>query len=313
MSDDPADSVSEAAEQRTRDGLIAALLAYLLWGIFPIYFKILKDVPATEVLAQRIVWSVPFGALIIAFRSQWPEVRAILVSPRTLGMLALSSAIIAVNWLIYIVAVQGEQVFQASLGYYINPLTNVLAGVLLFGERLTRLQIAAVGLAGLGVAVLAAGGGSVPWISLALAVSFTGYAVIRKQVAVGGMPGLFAETLFLMPFGMAYLAWLVASGAAVFLSESLAMDGLLMLAGPFTVVPLLLFALGARRLDLTTIGMLQFIAPTLQFGVAVAYGETLTAAHVFCFVCIWLAISLFVLDAWQKRRRHGLPAAGRAA
>lgn len=292
----------ESPQDRTRNGLIAGLAAYLLWGIFPVYFKIVQAVPSTEVLAHRIVWAVPFGALIIAARRQWPDVRAIARRPRTLAWLALSSALIAVNWLVYIVAVQSDQVFEASLGYYINPLTNVLAGVLVFRERLRHLQIGAILLAAVGVLVLAAGSTTFPWISLTLALTFTCYSVIRKRVIVGGMPGLFAETLFLAPAGLVYLAWLGQQGAAVFGAGDLALDALLTLAGPFTVVPLLLFALAARRLHLSTIGMMQFIAPTLQFLVGIAYGEVLTRAHLVCFACVWLAIGLFLWDAWRRRR-----------
>ena len=267
------------------------------------YFKVVQAVPPTEVLAHRIVWALPFGALIIGMRGQWPEVRDILRNRRVLGLLALSSGLIAVNWLVYIVAVQSDNVFQASLGYYINPLINVVVGVLLFSERLHRLQIWAVILAAVGVGVLAAGSDSFPWISLTLAATFTCYGVIRKAVAVGGMPGLFIETSFLVPAGLLYLGWLTVAGTAVFASAGPGLNILLILAGPFTVVPLLLFALAARRLDLSTIGMLQFIAPTLQFGVGVLYGEVLTPAHAFCFFCIWIAISLFVWDAWRRRER----------
>jgi len=186
---------------------------------------------------------------------------------------------------------------------HINPLTNMLAGVVFFSERLRRRQSAAVLLAAIGVSVLAMSGAAFPWISIALALSFTAYGIIRKRVAVGGMPGLFIETLLLLPFALVYLGWLVTTSGAVFGRGDAATDGLLLLAGPITVVPLLLFALAARRLQLTTIGILQFIAPTLQFVIAVAYGEALTRAHLVCFICIWTAISLFALDAWQQSRR----------
>ncbi len=299
----PASTALETPQQKRRNGFASALGAYLFWGIFPVYFKVVQAVPSTEVLAHRIVWALPFGAFIIGLRGQWPEVRSILLNRRVLGLLALSSGLIAVNWLVYIVAVQSNNVFEASLGYYINPLINVVVGVLLFSERLYKLQIWAVMLAAVGVAVLAAGSTSFPWISLTLAATFTCYGVIRKAVAVGGMPGLFVETLFLAPAGLLYLTWLTVDGTAMFATAGLGLNVLLVLAGPFTVVPLLLFALAARRLDLSTIGMLQFIAPTLQFGVGVIYGEILTPAHAFCFLCIWIAISLFVWDAWRRRER----------
>ena len=295
--------LSESEAERARTGLAAALTAYLTWGLLPFYLKAVDSVPALEILAHRVAWAIPFGALIIALRGQWGEVRRALTNRRTLLILLATSGLIAVNWLVYIYAVVIGQVFQGSLGYYINPLMNVAVGVLFFQERLRNLQTAAVLFAAIGVAYLTFGGGQLPWISLVLAVSFTAYGVIRKQIAVGALPGLFVETLVLVPVALLYLAWLLADGSAVFLGESTGMSLLLTLAGPLTVVPLLMFAIAARRLQLTTIGILQFIAPTIQFLIGVYYGEVLTSAHVVCFSCIWLAISLFAWDAWTESRR----------
>jgi chloramphenicol-sensitive protein RarD len=277
----------ESAADRARNGVVAAFLAYTMWGFLPIYFKILEEVPALEMLIHRIVWGVPFGALIIIVRRQWPEVRQALAKPRTVGLLALAACFIAVNWLTYIIAVQTDHIFQASLGYYINPLIYVLVGVGFMGERLRRNQTAAVLLAAAGVTILTVSGGEFPAISLFLAISFTGYGVIRSRVAIGGMPGLFIETLILLPFAAAYMLWLVAQDASAFRIGDPGMIGLLLLAGPLTVVPLRCFALAARRLSLSTIGIMQFISPTLQFLVGMAYGEPLTAAHAVCFTLIW--------------------------
>ena len=296
-------TLSGSDADAARHGLIAAFGAYLLWGLFPIYFKVVQIVPPLEVLAHRVIWAVPFGALIIAARRQWGDVLRVLKTARVSFILAVSSLLIAVNWFIYIYAVQQEQVFQASLGYYINPLFNVLVGVLFFQERLRRPQTGAILLAAIGVTVLASRSEQIPWISLALAASFTCYSVIRKQVKVGGMPGLFVETLFLLPIALVYFFWLYDSGGAFFVAGHTSLSLLLTLAGPFTVIPLLLFVLAARRLMLTTIGMIQFIAPTLQFLVGVAYGEVLTVPHLICFVCIWLGIGLFVWDAWAESRK----------
>ncbi|MGB5245649.1 MAG: EamA family transporter RarD [Woeseia sp.] len=292
----------ESPQARTRNGVITGLIAFCSWGFLPIYFKYLQAVPAAEVLAHRIVWSVPFGALIILARSQWPEVRNIFQNRRTLSLLALSALFIALNWLVYVWAVQNSQIFQASLGYYINPLMYVLIGVFFFQEQLRRLQIAAIVLAAVGVAVLTFSGGQFPWISIVLAVSFTIYGVVRKHTEVGGMPGLFTETLILAPFALGFLGFLLQTGHSSFSSSSLAFDALLMLAGPFTVVPLLCFALAARRLQLSTIGIMQFIAPSLQFLVGIAYGEALTLAHIICFACIWTAVFVFSWDAWRHSR-----------
>ncbi|HUF72698.1 MAG TPA: EamA family transporter RarD [Gammaproteobacteria bacterium] len=297
------------SNQRTREGLLAALISYTLWGFLPIYFKIVATVPAAEVLAHRVLWAVPFGLPIVLLRRQWPEVTRALRTPRMLGLLALAAALIAVNWLVYIWAVQNALIFQASLGYYINPIMYVLVGVIFFSERLHRMQTAAVLLAAAGVAVLTISGGEFPLISLTLATSFTIYGTIRSRVVIDGMPGLFVETLVLLPAAVAYLFWLAARDAIVFASGDWAMSGLLMLAGPFTVIPLLCFALAARRLRLSTIGVMQFIAPTLQFLVGLAYGEVLTGPHVVCFVLIWTAVTLFSWDAWRQSRAEAVPAA----
>jgi chloramphenicol-sensitive protein RarD len=302
VSPDPA---PPSDKQRTREGLFTALIAYTLWGFLPIYFKIVETVPAAEVLAHRVVWAVPFGLPIVLARRQWPEVARALRTPRVLGLLALAATLIAVNWLVYIWAVQNELIFQASLGYYINPLMYVLVGVIFFGERLGRMQTGAVALAAAGVAVLTVSGGQFPLISLTLATSFTIYGTIRSRVVIGGMPGLFIETLVLLPAAGAYLLWLASRGTAVFASGDGSMTGTLMLAGPFTVVPLLCFALAARRLPLATIGIMQFIAPTLQFVVGLAYGEVLTGPHVVCFALIWIAVTLFSWDAWRQSRPRG--------
>jgi len=290
----------ESDDEKLRNGLISALIAYSIWGFLPVYFKFVHTVPALEMLAHRIIWAVPFGAAIVLFRRQLPEVKRALTHRRTLFFLLLSAAFVSVNWFLYIVTIQRNEVFQASLGYYINPLMYVMVGVLFLGEKLRRFQAIAVTLAAIGVAVLTLSSGQFPWIAIALAVSFTVYGVIRKQVVVGAIAGLFIETLFIVPFAVFYLGWLARSHVAVLSTADTAMVSLLALSGPLTVLPLLFFALAARRLPLTTLGMMQFLAPTLNFGVAVYYGETLTTAHMICFTCIWVAISLFVYDAWRR-------------
>lgn len=299
--------VVEAPEDLARNGIIAALCAYLMWGFLPIYFKAVQQVAALEILSHRVLWAIPFGALIIALRRQWPEVRRALTHRRTLGLLTLAAMFIAVNWLVFVWAVQQSKIFQASLGYYINPLIYVVIGVLFLGETLRRLQVAAVLLAVAGVAVLTFSGGEFPLISLALAVSFTTYGVIRKQTVVGGMPGLFIETIILMPLAFGYIAWATEVQAASFAAVSWELDGLLILAGPVTVLPLLCFALAARRLTLSTLGFMQFITPTMQFVTGLLYGEQLTVAHAICFSCIWIAVALFSWDAWKRSRMPVTP------
>lgn len=286
-----------------RGGVIFGLLAYSMWGVFPVYFKWIETVAPLEVLAHRVIWAVAFGAVIIAVRRQWREVRGVLLDRSRLAWLALAALCISLNWLVYIWAVQQDRIFETSLGYYINPLMYVGVGVLLLGERLRRLQVAAVASACIGVAVLTISGGVFPWVALSLAALFTGYGVIRKQVAIGAMPGLFVETLLLSPFALAVLWVLVAGDALAFGSGDTGISALLALGGPVTVVPLLLFAIAARRLPLTTIGFMQFLAPTLQFCTGIYYGEVLTTAHIVCFALIWTAVGFFSYDALTASRK----------
>lgn len=297
--------MADQDQTAAREGVLAAITAYTIWGFLPVYLIFTIAVPASELLAHRIVFSVPFGALILTVRKQWPEVRAALTTPRRIGWLSAAAFFIAVNWLVYIMSVQNQQIFQASLGYYINPLVYVLVGVMFFGDQLRRLQLVAVVLATAGVAVLTISGGEFPWVAIVLAVSFTAYGVIRKQITVGAMPGLFVETLLLMPLALGALAWFTMQGTAVYTDASPGLLALIVLAGPLTVVPLVCFAIGARRLRLSTIGFLQFIGPTLQFVVGWLNGESLTPARAMCFALIWLAVIVFSVDSLRNVRRTG--------
>ena len=292
------------SDAELKSGVILGLLAYTMWGIFPVYFKWIDSVPPTEVLVHRVVWAVPFGALIITARRQWSEVRGAFVNRSMLFWLGLAALCISVNWLIYIWAVQNERIFEASLGYYINPLMYVAVGVVVFGERLRRLQTVAVVLASIGVAYLTINGGTFPWVALSLAALFTAYGVIRKQVAIGAMPGLFVETTMLFPFALGWLLFLVAGNQASFAAGDTGLTALLVLGGPITVMPLLLFAISAKRLSLTTIGFMQFLAPTLQFLTGLYYGEKLTSANLVCFGFIWAAVACFSFDAVAAGRRR---------
>jgi chloramphenicol-sensitive protein RarD len=301
--------VSAAANDGdARSGVLIGLLAYTMWGVFPIYFKLIESVPPFEVLGHRILWAVPFGALIIAARRQWREVVAALVDRTMLAWLTLAAIFISANWFIYIWAIQNERIFETSLGYYINPLLFVAVGAALLGERLRRLQGVAVALAASGVLFLTFSGGTFPWVALSLAALFTAYGVIRRQIAVGAMPGLFIETAMLLPFAVAWIGWLVLQGEAAISEGSAGLVALLVAGGPITVLPLLCFSVAAKRVSLTTIGFLQFLAPTLQFMVGVYYGEPLTPARIVCFVCIWTAVLVFSFDALRFGRRKPVPA-----
>jgi len=295
------------SDAEVKSGVILGLLAYTMWGVFPVYFKWIDSVAPTEVLVHRVVWAVPFGALIIMVRHQWRDVRAAFVDRSMLFWLGLAALCISVNWLIYIWAVQNERIFEASLGYYINPLVYVAVGVLVFGERLRRLQTIAVVLALIGVSYLTISGGIFPWVALSLAALFTAYGVIRKQVAIGAMPGLFVETTMLFPFAVAWLLILMVGHQASFAAGDMRLSMLLVLGGPITVMPLLLFAISAKRLPLTTIGFMQFLAPTLQFFTGLYYGEKLTPAHIVCFGFIWAAVACFSYDAVRASKKIRAP------
>jgi chloramphenicol-sensitive protein RarD len=285
-----------------RGGLLAGFGAYLIWGLFPAYLKPIAQVPALEVVAHRVIWSVPFGALVLAVLKQRREALAAAAKPAVLARLALSAALISANWLLYVWAVAHDRVLEASLGYYVNPLIFITMGVVLLGEKLNRVQIIAALLAAIGVLVLTIGAGVFPWVSLLLAFSFSSYGVVRKLTPVGSMPGLFIETLILAPIAAVILGRAMSRGEAAFGAGSLPTDLLLLAAGPITVIPLALFALAARRLRLSTLGFLQYIGPTLQFALGLYYGEAFTLAHGICFALIWTALALISIDAVRRNR-----------
>jgi chloramphenicol-sensitive protein RarD len=286
-------------------GVAYAAAAYLTWGLFPVYFHALAGVPAPEILAHRIVWSAAFLAVLITLVRRWQEVARQLRSPGTLPALALSAAFISTNWLVYIWAVNAGHVLDASLGYFINPLVTVLLGVLFLREPLTRRQLIAVTLAAAGVLALVIRAHRVPWVALTLAGTFALYGLVRKRVRVDAVGGLLGEVGILAPMALVYLAWLGRSGASHFGSG--ARPGLLLAAsGVVTAVPLIWFALGVQRLRLSTIGLLQYLNPTMQFAIAVfAFGEPFTPAHAVAFGCIWLSLAIYTAEALAAARRTG--------
>lgn len=292
------------AEARTRAGLLLGVGAYLSWGFMPLYFRLIAQVPATEIVAHRVVWSLLFLAVLIAVRRGWSTVRTAL-EPQSLRILAASSVLIAVNWLVFTWAVTHGHVLAASLGYYLNPLVNILLGVAILKERLSRMQIVATALAASGVAVLALGAnaGTGLWISLALASSFALYGFLRKIAPAGALEGLAVETMLMAPIALAWIIWVETAGTAGFTSSGPLVALLVALGGAVTAIPLLLFTGAARRLPYSTLGFLQYIAPTLQFAIGVAYGEPLTTAHLLCFSAIWTALVLVAADGWRAARR----------
>ena len=290
-----------------RAGLAYGLLAYGLWGVLPIYFKALAAVSPIDIVAHRILWSLLFLVALLAVTNSWDQVRAGLRHRRTMMILGVTALLIGANWLLYVYAVTSGQILAASLGYYLNPLMNILLGRFILKERLTVLQWAAVGIAAAGVSVLAAGAGTTLWISLALCVSFATYGLLRKVVAIDALAGLTIETSILFPVALAWLAFGFSVGTAVLGSKPIE-TWLLALSGIVSTTPLLLFTAAARRLRYSTLGMLQFAAPTMQFLLAVVlYGEAFTRAHGIAFAAIWAALALYVTSLvrdLRAQRRH---------
>lgn len=283
-------------------GLLYGLLAYGSWGVFPVYFKALAGVSAVEVLAHRVTWAFPMLAALVLRERHGRDIVRALTTPRTLLTLLATTALIAVNWLVYIYSVATGRILESSLGYFINPMVNVALGVVLLRERLTAPKRIAVVLAAAGVLWLTLRVGSLPWISLTLAFSFGMYGLLRKLVPVGALVGLTIETMLLFPFAVAWLGWAESTGHAVFLQRGRVMDLLLMLAGPLTAIPLLWFTGAARRLPLSTLGFLQYIAPSLQFLLAVfAYREPLDGARLVAFGLIWAALAVFAFSTLRER------------
>jgi chloramphenicol-sensitive protein RarD len=292
-----------APDERAR-GVAYAVCTYLAWGLLPLYFKALKAVPAVEVLAHRVVWSLLLLAALLALRS---GVRAFAAPFRRLPVLSVTTCLIATNWLIYIWAVQSGRVLEASLGYFVNPLVNVVLGVAFLGETLSGRQRAAVALAAAGVAVLVARAGTVPWVALVLAASFGLYGLLRKRAAIDPIGGLLAETALLAPPAAAFLAWRAFTGAGAF-GAAPGTSLLLAAAGPITALPLVAFGLAVHRLRLSTMGLIQYLAPTGQFLLAVlVYREPFGPAHAAAFALIWTSLALYSWDAVARSRPAPAP------
>jgi len=288
---------AQDAQPEQRAGLFYGLGAYGLWGLLPLYFKLLPGVSPVELVAHRVVWSVALMALLLAGLRLYPAFLEALRQPRILGGLTISALLVAGNWLAYVWAVAADHVVAASLGYFLNPLVNVLLGFLFLKERLRRGQLVAIAIAGLGVAILAAGELDTLWISLTLAISFGFYGLIRKLTPVSAPVGLSVETLVLAPPALLVLGWMARDGALVF-GQAPGQSALLIGLGAVTSIPLLLFAGAARRLPMSTLGIMQYIAPSLQFLTGVfLFGERLSPERWASFGLIWLALLLFVWDS----------------
>lgn len=298
----PQQSPSSPDANETRKGVIAALGTYFLWGILPILFHLLEAAGSVLIVAERTLFSLVLLTAILAFTAGFGEVRALLGDWKKLRVVAVSATLLVANWLIYIWAVETGQVLEVSFGYFINPLVNVAIGMIFLGERQNRMQTLAIGIAVVAIAIQAVALGGVPYVALSLALTFGFYGFYRKTAPSGPVTGLFAETLLAAPFALAFVAYYtVIHGAGVHGDPKLML--LLVLSGPATAVPLLLFAYAIRRLRLTTIGMIQYLAPSLQFLVAVyLFGEELNGTRLLSFALIWLSLMVFSYDGFRQRR-----------
>ncbi|RVT43889.1 EamA family transporter RarD [Sphingobium algorifonticola] len=283
-------------------GLPFGLGAYFLWGLLPLYFKLLASVGPAEIVASRVLFSLVFLIALLAATGALGQFKATVRNRAVMGSMMLSAALIGINWLAYVWAISTDHIVAASLGYFLNPLVNVLLGVVFLKERLSAMQKVAVGVATLGVAVMAASAFATLWLSLLLAISFAFYGYIRKTASVGPRQGLAAETLILTPVALAYMAWLASHGG-IALGQDAPRTVLLVLSGVVTSLPLLLFATAARRMPLSTLGLLQYLSPTIQFFVAVlVFGESLNQGQIASFGLIWAGLAIYTVDSVRSAR-----------
>lgn len=286
-------------------GVLRAALAYTLWGLFPLYFRELAGVGAFEIVLHRVAWSVVFLVIVLLWLRRWQWLASLRMQPQVLAMFTLSALVLALNWLTYVWAVSNGHVIDASLGYFINPLVSVALGYFVLHERLRRWQWAAVALATAGVAWLAALGPHIPWVGIVIAVSFAVYGLMRKTAALGALEGLALETLLLAPPAIALLAWWTVQGSGGLAGRSPATLAWLIGLGPMTSIPLLMFAAGARRISLATLGLLQYVSPTIQLALGVwVFGEALGSERLAGFTLIWIALALFSIESWLHARRR---------
>lgn len=290
--------------KQTRQGVLFALAAYLIWGVAPAYFKLIEYVPANEILTHRIIWSFFFMLILLTLGRKWSLVRTACKNKKHILLLAVSAVLIGSNWLTFIWAVNNHHMLEASMGYFINPLVNVLLGVMFLKERFRRMQWAAVILAFSGVAIQLWQFGSIPYISLTLALTFGLYALVRKKIGVDSQSGMLIETLWLLPIAAIYLFFIADTPTSHLSQNTLSLNLLLMAAGVVTTIPLLFFTAAATKLRLSTLGFFQYIGPTLMFLMAITfYGETIGEDKLYTFAFVWAALAIFILDALYYQRR----------
>ena len=298
-------SEEQARSRNARLGLLFGIGAYAIWGFFPLYFPLVEQATALEILCERFVFSLVFMAIVLTASRGWSRLRPVVHDRRALLLLSLASACIALNWGVYIWAVNDGNVVEASLGYFINPLVLVLIGVVFLGERLRRLQWVAVGIATLAVLVLTVGLGKPPWIALALAFSFAAYGTVKKLVGADPLASLTIETAVASPFALAYLVHLQLIGSLVLFHTSTQVTLLLMGTGVITAIPLVMFGAAANRIPLTSMGLLQYLTPIIQFVIGVfVLGETMPPARWAGFVIVWIALAVFTYDSLRQGGRN---------
>ena len=291
------------SSEESRKGVVAALVAYTLWGFLPLLFRAIEEAGSVMIVAERIVWSLLLLTGILAFTGGFRDVRALFGDRRRLLVTLLSAVLLGANWLLYVWAVETGQVLEASFGYFINPLVNVAMGMVLLGERQNRLQTVSIGIAVIAIAIQAVGLGSVPFVALGLALSFGFYGYFRKTAQLGPASGLFAETVMLTPVALGYVIFNILTWGPGIHADPYHF-GLMMLTGPATTIPLLLFSMAVRRLRLTTIGMFQYIAPSIQFVLAITlFGEHLNGLRLLSFALIWVSLMVFTYDSFRRRNR----------
>ncbi|NHZ34707.1 EamA family transporter RarD [Massilia rubra] len=287
-----------------RTGILSAALAFLCWGLFPLYFHAIKEVPPAQIMGHRVLWSLLFLVIVLTIRQQWKWLGELRRQPRVVASFALSALLLSLNWLLYIWAVNSGHVIEASLGYFINPLFNVMLGFLILKERLRVVQWLAIALATCGVLWLTWQAGRMPWIALALAASFGGYGLLRKTASLGALEGLSFETMLLFPFALGFVIWLTMTGDNAFLNTpSNTTRWLLIASGPITAIPLLLFASGARKIPLSVLGLLQYIGPTIQLSLGIfLFHEAFTQERMIGFAIIWSALALYAAEGLLRRK-----------
>lgn len=281
-----------------RKGIIYAAACYSAWGLFPIYFKALHTIPSMEILLHRMIWALVFLVLVLSVRKQWSWLTKVLHQPKLLAGFTASALLLSANWFLYIWAINNDRIVDASLGYFMTPLVSVFLGYILLKERLRSVQWFAIACAGLGVAWLSLQTGHPPWIALVLASTFGMYGLLRKTAALGALEGLSLETMILFPFALAYLIYLLIHGQTAFVHESTTTQLLLLAAGPITAIPLLMFAAAARRIPLATLGLMQYISPTIQLLIGVwLYHEQFSHDRLLGFIGIWLGLFIYSADS----------------